>query len=301
MHPQYVPVDGELLRRLYVDERLTAAEIAARIGCGPITILRRLRQFGIRARPRGPLYQSKTLNGFIRWSPNLAYAVGLIATDGNLSGDGRHLSLTSIDRDLLETLRTCLHLGAAIRPHRGGHGSRGLRVQWGDRYFYEWLVGIGLTPAKSLTLRPLAVPDSVFADFLRGCIDGDGSVVVYADWYHTDKNERYVYERLYVTLVSGSWRFLDWIRSTVHRLISLKGSISARRAEGKNPLWTLRYAKGESLELLRRIYYSPTVPRLTRKRVTAETFLRPLGQVTARPVGRPRVGWLYNRDAPRPP
>src|SRR5436190_1771175 len=71
MHPQYVPVDGELLRRLYVDERLTAAEIAARIGCGPITILRRLRQFGIRARPRGPLYQSKTLNGFIRWSPNL--------------------------------------------------------------------------------------------------------------------------------------------------------------------------------------------------------------------------------------
>src|SRR2546428_233099 len=114
MHPQYVPVDGELLRRLYVDERLTAAEIAARIGSG-------------------------------------------------------------------------------------------------------------LTPAKSLTLRPLAVPDSVFADFLRGCIDGDGSVVVYADWYHTDKNERYVYERLYVTLVSGSWRFLDWIRSTVHRLISLKG------------------------------------------------------------------------------
>ncbi len=93
------------------------------------------------------------------------------------------------------------------------------------KYPEDW---IGLTPAKSLTLRPLAVPDSVFADFLRGCVDGDGSVVVYADWYHTDKNERYVYERLYVTLVSGSWRFLDWIRSTVHRLISLKGSISAR-------------------------------------------------------------------------
>ena len=58
------------------------------------------------------------------------------------------------------------------------------------KYPEDW---IGLTPAKSLTLRPLAVPDSVFADFLRGCIDGDGSVVVYADWYHTDKNERYVY------------------------------------------------------------------------------------------------------------
>jgi hypothetical protein len=242
------------------------------------------------------LYQSKTLDGSIRWSPNLAYAVGLIATDGNLSGDGRHLSLTSIDRDLLETLRTCLHLGAAIRPHGGGHGRRGLRVQWGDRQFYDWLVGIGLTPAKSLTLRPLAIPDSLFVDFLRGCIDGDGSVVVYVDRYNTGKSERYVYERLYVTLVSASHGFLDWIQAAVHRLLLLGGSISERRVEGKRSIWTLRYAKSESIEL-RRIYYSPTVPCLRRKRLRAEPFLRPLGHASARPVGRPRAGWVYNRNS----
>jgi hypothetical protein len=55
MHPSYIPIDADLLKRLYVDERLTAEAIAARLGCSPITILRRLRRFGIPARPRGPL------------------------------------------------------------------------------------------------------------------------------------------------------------------------------------------------------------------------------------------------------
>jgi len=298
--PPYVPIDPELLRRLYVDERLTTDAIAARVGCAPITILRRLRRFGIPARKRGRLPQAKTLNGDIEWSPNLAYAVGLIATDGNLSGDGRHLAVASKDRDLLETLRTCLNISAAITPHGSGFGRAGLRVQWGDRHFYDWLIGIGLTPAKSLTLRPLAIPDSVFADFVRGCIDGDGSVTVYLDTYHAAKNERYVYERLYVSLVSASHAFLDWIRATTHRVLSIEGSITVKRAEGRSPLWRPCYAKSESIELLRRIYYSSTVPCLVRKRATAEPFLRPRGYAPARGVGRPRAGWVYNQRSPGP-
>jgi hypothetical protein len=297
MVSSYVSIDPDLLRRLYVNERLTADAIAARVACSPTTILRRLRRLGIPTRPRGPLLQAKTLNGDIRWSPDLAYAVGLIATDGNLSRDGRHLSVVSKDRDLLETLRECLNIGAAIRPHGGGHGSAGLRVQWGDRVFYDWLVAIGLTPAKSLTLRPLAIPDAVFADFVRGCIDGDGSVTVYVDRYHTNKSQRYVYERLYVSLVSASHTFIDWMQATIRRVLSMKGSITVRRIDGASPLWKLRYAKSESIELLRRIYYSPTLPCLARKRVTAEPFLRPLGHSPVRPTGRPRAGWVYNRNA----
>lgn len=46
----------------------------------------------------------------IRWSNELAYAVGLIATDGNLSKDGRHIELTSKDTEQLETFKRCLKL-----------------------------------------------------------------------------------------------------------------------------------------------------------------------------------------------
>ena len=37
------------------------------------------------------------------WTPQLAYAVGLLVTDGNLSPDGRHICMRSSDKNLLET------------------------------------------------------------------------------------------------------------------------------------------------------------------------------------------------------
>jgi len=222
------------------------------------------------------------------WTPRLAWAVGLIATDGNLSRDRRHLAIPSIDRDLLESLRECLGLTNCISQTKNGNGFI-YRLQWGDRRFYEWLLSIGLTPAKSLTLGPLLVPDEYFADFFRGCIDGDGSVLVYTDRYHTRKNERYVYERLYVSLVSASRPFVEWAQRSVLRITGLKGTISVRSPKGHNPLWRLRYAKAESIRVLRWMYYTPSVPSLARKRVVAAPFLIPRARPTRRGPGRPMV------------
>ena len=42
------------------------------------------------------------------WNPGLAYAVGLLASDGSLSCDGRHIDLTSIDIDQLENFNKAL-------------------------------------------------------------------------------------------------------------------------------------------------------------------------------------------------
>lgn len=297
MHVSYVPIDPDLLRQLYVDERLTADTLAARFGCSPITILRRLRRLGIPARPRGPLpgHGTQTSNAVATlrstWSAEIAYVVGLIATDGNLSRERYGLALSSNDIDLLETARRCLQLTNSITPYTNG---RCYHIQWRDRHFYEWLVGLGLTPAKSLTLGPLGVPDEYFADFFRGCVDGDGTILVYTDRYHTPKKECYVYERLYVSLVSASRPFLDWTRARNRALVGVLGEMSEHRKKGRRPLWRLRYAKAESIRVIRSMYYAPDVPCLVRKRAKAERFLSPLGHSPLRPTGRPRVGWLYN-------
>jgi hypothetical protein len=140
----------------------------------------------------------------------------------------------------------------------------------------------------------LAIPDEYFADFFRGCIDGDGSVLVYTDRYHTRKKPQYVYERLYVSLVSASLPFLDWVRMRVRALVGTDGDLSERRKHNHHSLWKLRYAKAESIRLIGWMYYAPNVACLTRKRATAERFLSPLGQYAGRPPGRPRIGWLYN-------
>ena len=234
------------------------------------------------------------------WSADVAYVVGLIATDGNLGRKRCAISIVSKDIDLLETIRRCLGLAARIKPHVGGYGTTCHHVVWRDRLLYDWLRGVGLTPAKSLTLGPLAVPDAFFADFLRGCIDGDGSVLVYTDRYHVAKKGTYVYERLYVSIVSASQAFVDWLHQTVLRLTGIAGSITARYKHGRNPMWKLQFAKAQSIRLLAWMYYAPDVPCLVRKRAKAERFLFPLGHAARRPTGRPRVGWVYGHE-PRLP
>jgi hypothetical protein len=103
---------------------------------------------------------------------------------------------------------------------------------WSDRRACDWLIRLGLTPAKSLTLGSVAVPDEYFADFLRGCIDGDGSIVTYVDRYNTFKSPAYVYTRLFVSIVSATPRFVERLRAMIHRLRGLSGSLTVKRAAG---------------------------------------------------------------------
>jgi AraC-like DNA-binding protein len=299
-----VRISEDELCSLYLGDRLTIEQVAARFGVAATTVRRRFRDLGISVRPRGPVpgfrcrRSRRSVTAPIQWTADLAYAVGLIATDGNLSRVRWGISLASNDIDLLATARRCLHLENSITRYTDSHC---YHIQWRDRDFYNWLIGLGLTPAKSLTLGPLVVPDEHFADFFRGCIDGDGTVLVYTDRYHAAKKVSYVYERLYVSLVSASRPFLDWVRARVRALVGIAGEIHERRKVGRRPVWCLRYAKAESIQLIRWMYYSPNLPSLARKRAKAERFLSPLGSSPVRPVGRPRVGWLYNGAVPDVP
>ena len=124
-------------------------------------------------------------------------------------------------------------------------------------------------------------------DFLRGCIDGDGSIVTYTDRYNTFKKPAYVYTRVHLSLVSASPRFLEWLRETLRRLTEVSGHVQLRRSDGRNDLWRLRYAKGEALRLLRWMYYSPEVPCLRRKYDIAAPFLIPPDRPRQRGPCRP--------------
>lgn len=190
------------------------------------------------------------------WTPELAYAVGLITTDGCLSGDGRHIDFTSKDKDLAETFRQCLNLRVKIgRKSSGLHREKKyFRVQFGDVLFYRWLLSIGLTPAKSKSLSALIIPDEYFFDFLRGNFDGDGTIYSYWDprWRSS--------HMFYVTFVSASLQYLHWLQNTITRLAKTGGHIIPMSGA-----FGLRYAKKHSLRLADKMYYADDIPRLERK------------------------------------
>jgi hypothetical protein len=212
--PNRVCIDVDLLRHLYLDERLTMSRIASAMGCGETTISRFLRRFSIAARSRGPIRGAlaPARAWHVGWDADVAYAVGLMATDWNLSSRRRSMSFVSKDHEQVESLRRCLALNAPVSWVANGRGRRYPRLQWSDAALYEWFLEVGLTPAKSLTLGALAVPDEYFAHFFRGCVDGDGSITTYLDRYNTFKKPTYIYQRVFVSIVSASVRFLQWMR-----------------------------------------------------------------------------------------
>ncbi|MDP2927160.1 MAG: hypothetical protein Q8N65_03445 [bacterium] len=208
------------------------------------------------------------------WSPQLAYAVGLLATDGNLSGDGRHINMRSSDIQLLKTFKQCLGLKNKIaRSKNDGWATKpSYRVQFGDIQFYKWLLKIGLFPAKTYTIGELKIPDEYFSDFLRGHLDGDGSVYTYKDYWNTFKNPKYVYTRLWVCFISASKSHVEWLRERIRKLIRISGHLNenkATRLDQTTSIWKVKFAKNDSIKLLKWIYYRKSLPCLERKRKTA--------------------------------
>ena len=208
------------------------------------------------------------------WSPSLAYVVGLITTDGNLSQDGRHIVIKSADKQLLQTYKDCLQLkNNKIRQENNG---KCYRVQFSDVQFYRWLQKIGISPAKSLTIGKIDLPDNYFKDFLRGHLDGDGSIILYNDKYNVYKGRRYSNLRTYVYFLSASEKHIKWLRKTISRLIGIKGALIQRTQRDKNraTLWYIKMSRYEAKYLLKWIYYRHDVPCLLRKRKIAEKALK---------------------------
>lgn len=157
----------------------------------------------------------------ITWNHDLAYVVGLLATDGNLSSDGRHMVLVSKDIEQIKTFKRCLGINNKICLKASGYtkNKKYYFVQFGNVNLYTWLQQIGLTPRKSKTISELSIPDKYLADYLRGYIDGDGSICVYQDPIYPNS------QRLYMHFASGSLKHLKWLKSRIKSLFSVEGYI----------------------------------------------------------------------------
>jgi hypothetical protein len=155
-----------------------------------------------------------------KWTPELAYVVGLLTTDGNLSKDGRHIAIKSSDLQLLQTFKKCLNLPNRItKTKKEGWGRKSYyRIQFGKVQFYRWLLKIGLFPNKTYTIGALQIPNKYFSDFLRGHLDGDGNITTYIDSYNTYKNPKYVYTRLYTYFRSASKVHILWLKEKIYNI-----------------------------------------------------------------------------------
>jgi len=217
---------------------------------------------------RGPKPKGKVR---IRWSPKFAYAIGLLVSDGNLSPDGRHIIFTSKDLELIELFQKSLDIKIHVgKKTRGSSPNKSYFVaQFSDVLFYQFLMDIGLMPNKSKIIGEIKVPEKYFFDFLRGSFDGDGCTYSYFDprWRSSFM--------FYTCFVSASPAHIIWLREEIRNRIHVDGHIHLSNRRSLNQL---KYAKADSLKLLRAMYYSRRVLSLTRKRLKIVKMLATVGE-----------------------
>lgn len=217
---------------------------------------------------RGPKPKGKVK---IAWSPDFAYAIGLIVSDGNLSPDGRHINFTSKDLEMIQLFQKAL----GIEIHIGRKANRASKeksyfvVQFSDVLFYQFLMSIGLMPNKSKIIGEIKIPAKYFFDFLRGSFDGDGCTYSYFDprWRSSFM--------FYTCFVSASPAHIIWLREEIRKRINIRGHINS---DSKRLFQQLKYAKADSLKLLMKLYPSRNVICLSRKRLKIEEMLDTVGE-----------------------
>lgn len=204
----------------------------------------------------------------IEWSTDFAYAIGLLVSDGCLSG-GRHIVLVSKDMEQLQNFMKALAITIPIGKSKSGDGNTSLRTQFGDVLFYRFLESIGLMPRKSKIIGKIKIPTKYFFDFLRGSFDGDGSTYSYWDprWKSSFM--------FYTSFVSASRKHIFWIQEEIYERLKIKGHITG---DGKKTVFQLKYAKADSIKVLGRMYPAKNVLCLSRKRLKIEEMLSIVGK-----------------------
>lgn len=115
-------------------------------------------------------------------SEEKAYFLGLLITDGNVSKtkDGRQgrirLQLQAKDKDILLKFKSSLQIDSDLIFDSRGNGCYG--VEFSSDTIFNDLAKYNIIPKKTYTITnlPNNIPQKYIKDFLRGMIDGDGSI-----------------------------------------------------------------------------------------------------------------------------
>lgn len=114
-------------------------------------------------------------------SPNKAYILGLLFTDGSVDKapgkQGRiRLGLQSQDKAILEKIKEELNITSELTYDQRGKGCYSL--EFSDDQIFQDLSKYNIVPNKTYVVQhlPTNIPKEYLKDYIRGLIDGDGSI-----------------------------------------------------------------------------------------------------------------------------
>jgi predicted DNA-binding protein YlxM (UPF0122 family) len=242
------------LTSFYIDDKKSLEDVAALYKVSRVAVYKRLKKFGITQRSKSEARIEAQKQGklpqqffdinedfFNNWSPEMAYVLGLVITDGCVSRAG-DVSICIKDRELLEKVKKVMGSEHKITPSKHQEGL----------YYYHFsreklvkdLEKLCVVPKKSLIVKFPEVPEAYLPDFIRGVFDGDGSVFF-------EKRSRIC--PLRTNFVSGSKDFIDGLEKCLESLGMPARTIYKQKTKNA---WSYKfvYSHRDSIKLFNILY-----------------------------------------------
>jgi hypothetical protein len=137
-------------------------------------VRRTMVKLGVETRDAGqPRIHSVNEDFFKTWTPEMAYVLGMIASDGCIS-TFNSFSIAQKEKYILEKISEALSYDTPIITINEKTKCHSLSVN--SKKMVKDLMDIGITQRKSLTLEFPNVPNEYMSHFIRGIFDGDGHI-----------------------------------------------------------------------------------------------------------------------------
>lgn len=189
-------------------------------------------------------------------SPQSTYFIGWVATDGYIDQTNNRVTLNICDKEILDNFKTILGYSGEIKVSnkRKEHHKQAYRLTLSNKELVKDFVNLGIKQRKSRTIELPKINDVNFYHFLRGAIEGDGSIIV-------SKSEKS--PRLFVFLNSGSLKFLEQIKERVN--LGNNKILTLTYKTAHEPIYRLVWSGKYAEELCERLYKDSDNLRLDRK------------------------------------
>lgn len=200
---------------------------------------------------------------FDTWSEESAYILGYIYADGSLEDSpavrGKYLRITSTDPDRLKLFKKLLGSEHTIVKYEYPDARKEkFFIRIGNRYLYDRLRALGLTPRKSFTMKFPAVPPQHLSSFVLGYFDGDGCAFI-------ERKTDGRIKRLMSIFTSGSRNFLSTLHAYLFEHTGIGTSGPVRHGSAKSA-YQLRYSTRDTFRLILFLYSNKRNRQLALKR-----------------------------------
>lgn len=204
--------------------------------------------------PRSP----RSVAFFRVWSPEMAYVLGYWWADGYMrhrKDNGAHLiEIASNDHEHL--LLMAETIGGRYGFHKVSGTASCYQIEFCSREMYEDLLALGGIPNKSNVISFPPVPSDLLAHFVRGFVDGDGTLAWNGD-------------RPILQIYSGSSHLLENMALAIANLTG----IPAPNVVHNRQLWYLKWSTVRAKCLAAWLYVENPGLALDRKAAIAVNFL----------------------------